>query len=383
MIKEFLRKSRQNIVLMLVILTMAILFASCNGAEPTQSITDTPSNQPSQSPIQTSEEPIEEEPDYMEFDMIMQYQNGIQSMPLIYDYNNLTLTATDGYTVSIPVVDFENRLYPIYQSRSNDTLNTSLIAIPNSSDSLYILWNQHKIYYVNLSKQIMDTLLLEEDDDTTYDKSLEENEANGLYWGTKPKISENGKYLIYLTNRRNNGKTNDIRLYDFETKEDILLVEDSFYNDAYISETTIFYTCNDMLWRVDIASKIKSPVSYSISSNGNFSYPYYIYTKTYYQEYEILNLLTLNVEKGKLGSQSSALKISAMRTDTLNIASVVLLDNKNVTVTFLDLQSNEILKTFVVSESFLVVYAHWKNSKTFILSGYEGGSNEKTYMLSY
>jgi len=72
-----------------------------------------------------------------------------------------------------------------------------------------------------------------------------------------------------------------------------------------------------------------------------------------------------------------------MSTDTLNVASVVLLDNKNVTVTFLDLQSNEILKTFVVSESFLVVYAHWKNSKTFILSGYEGGSNEKTYMLSY
>ena len=112
MIKEFLRKSRQNIVLMLVILTMAILFASCNGAEPTQSITDTPSNQPSQSPIQTSEEPIEEEPDYMEFDMIMQYQNGIQSMPLIYDYNNLTLTATDVYTVSIPVVDFDNRPLP-------------------------------------------------------------------------------------------------------------------------------------------------------------------------------------------------------------------------------------------------------------------------------
>jgi hypothetical protein len=124
----------------------------------------------------------------------------------------------------------------------------------------------------------MDILLAEEDDDTTYLNSLENNQANGLYWGTKPVISEDGQYLLYLTNRRNNGKTNDIRLYNFESKEDILLLKDAYYNNAYISETTVFYTCNDMLMRIEISSKAKASVSYSISPNGCFSYPYYIYT---------------------------------------------------------------------------------------------------------
>ncbi|HQM95840.1 MAG TPA: hypothetical protein PK705_02435, partial [Clostridia bacterium] len=198
-----------------------------------------------------------------------------------------------------------------------------------------------------------------------------------------PVISEDGQYLLYLTNRRNNGKTNDIRLYNFESKEDILLLKDAYYNNAYISETTVFYTCNDMLMRIEISSKAKASVSYSISPNGCFSYPYYIYTSEYYQKYEILNLLTLNIEEGSLGSEKSALKILTLRTETANTAAVLLLNQQKVTLSFIDIQSNKLLKTFVLSDSFRIIYTQWIDNDTFLVSGYEGGNNEKTYLLSY
>lgn len=376
------KKVKINIVLVILALCICFILASCensNSSTPDPVITD---ESPSIS-IQPSLPPVAEESDFIELDMIMQYQHGIQVMPVIYDTSSVTLKASDGYEVRLDILDNGNLKYPIYNSRQNETLNSSLIAVPGTEGNQYILCNQHKIYLVNLSNSSMDILLAEEDDDTTYLNSLENNQANGLYWGTKPVISEDGQYLLYLTNRRNNGKTNDIRLYNFESKEDILLLKDAYYNHAYISETTVFYTCNDMLMRIEISSKAKASVSYSVSPNGCFSYPYYIYTPEYYQKYEILNLLTLNIEKGSLGSENSALKILTLRTDTSNTAAVLLLNQQKVTLSFIDMRLNKLLKTFVLSDSFKIVYTQWVDNNTFLVSGYEGGINEKTYLLSY
>ncbi len=382
MIKKKLAGIKSNIVLMIMIISFSFIFSSCIKTVPSETNPEL-----SSSPSIVIEHPTESseaiESDYIQFDMLMHYQNGIQVIPEIYESSSISLKASDGYEVQLDLLQSDDSTYPVYYSRQNETLNTPLIKIPNTDNNQYILWNQHKIYLIDLSVPNMDILLEESDEDTTYAKSLEGNQANGLYWGTKPVLSEDGHYLLYLTNRRNNGKTNDIRLYDFETKEDVLLSRDSYYNDAYISDTTVFYTCNDMLARVEISSNIKAIVSYSISSNGSFCYPYYIYSKDYYQNYEILNILTLNVEKGSLGSEKSALKILPIRTDVSNIAAIILLDQQKVTLSFVDIRENKLLKTFVLSESLRIIYTQWKDNNTFLISGYEGGTNEKTYLLSY
>lgn len=369
------------LTLLITIILIALITGACSFKNSPETINVTPSIGPSQIP--QTQSPIPKEPDFVQFDILMHYLNGIQIAPLIYNTTPITLKASDGFTIKIPIVKLENGIFPISESRQNETVNTSLLVIPKTDNKEYILWNQHKLYHIDFSIPSMDILLVEQDEDTSYTKSLAENQASGLYWGTKPVLSENGKYLLYLTNRRNNGKTNDIRLYDFETKKDILLSKDAYYNDAYISDTTVFYTCNDNLVRIDIDTLIEAPVSYSVSSNGSFSYPYYIYTTKYYQHYEILNMLTLDLRIGTLGAENSALKIMAMSNDDVNIAAVTLLNKGKVTLSFLDLQTNAVFKTFVVSESFRVVYTQWKDDDTFLIGGYEGGDNEKTFLFSY
>ena len=81
--------------------------------------------------------------------------------------------------------------------------------------------------------------------------------------------------------------------------------------------------------------------------------------------------------------EKSALKIAPMKTDTDYIAAVLLLNRNNVTLSFTDIKTNKLLKTFVLSDSFRVVYTQWIDDNTFLVSGYEGGDNEKTYLLSY
>lgn len=376
------RNIKINIVLIIVALCIPFILTACENVNSSTPGPKTTGELPSIS-VQPSLSPIVEEADYIEKDMIIQYQHNIQIIPVIYDTSSVILKASDGYEVQLDILHTDNLEYPVYYSRDTETLNSPLIAIPETEGNQYILSNYHKIYLIDLSVPSMDMLLAEEDEDTTYLNSLVNNQANGLYWGTKPVISEDGQYLLYLTNRRNNGKTNDIRLYNFESKEDILLLKDAYYNHAYISETTVFYTCNDMLMRIEISSKAKASVSYSVSPNGCFSYPYYIYTPEYYQKYEILNLLTLNIEKGSLGSENSALKILTLRTDTSNTAAVLLLNQQKVTLSFIDMRLNKLLKTFVLSDSFKIVYTQWVDNNTFLVSGYEGGINEKTYLLSY
>lgn len=379
MIMNKLKNIKLNIALMIIVLCVATILSSCKKSNPVTAsppITETTSEQPSTTAII-------EESDYIKLDMLIQYQNGIQVLPVIYDVTSVNLKASDGYEIRLDLLLVEGIKYPTYFPRQNETLDSPLIPIPETDSLKYLLCNHHKIYLIDLSVPSIDMLLTEADEDTTYAKSLEHNQANGLYWGTKPILSDDGHYLLYLTNRRNNGKTNDIRLYDFNTKEDILLAKDSYYTDAYISDTTVFYTCKDMLMRIEISSKAKAAVSYSISSNGSFSYPYYIYTTTYYQKYEILNLLTLNVEKGSLGTENSALKILSTKTNRSNTAAFLLLDKQKITLSFVDIQHNKLIKTFVLSDSFRLVYTQWKDNNTLLVSGYEGDTNEKTYLLSY
>lgn len=364
----------------LITLCIVLQLSACNKNSPSPYPTTTVLPSATAKPTQSE---VAEQTDFVQLDMLMQYQHGVQVLPAIYDTRSITLEASDGYQVKLYLIQVNGQEYPVYNGRENETLNSPLIAIPDTEGKQYLLCNQHKIYLVDLSVPVMDILLSESDETTTYRYSLENNRANGLYWGTKPVLSEDGRFLLYLTNRRNNGKTNDIRLYDFESKEDVLLAKDAYYNRAYISDTTVFYTCNDMLCRIEIPSKVKATVSVSVSPNGHFCYPYYIYTADYYQKYEILNILSLNVEKGSLGIEKSALKIVPMKTDTDYIAAVLLLNRNNVTLSFIDIKTNKLLKTFVLSDSFRVVYTQWIDDNTFLVSGYEGGDNEKTYLLSY
>jgi hypothetical protein len=380
MVKIHKKKIKGYILLTLITLCIVLPLSACNKNSPSPSPTTTALPSATAKPTQSE---VAEQTDFVQLDMLMQYQHGVQVLPAIYDARSITLKASDGYQVKLYLIQVNGQEYPVYNGRENETLNSPLIAIPDTEGKQYILCNQHKIYLVDLSVPVMDILLSESDETTTYRYSLENNKANGLYWGTKPVLSEDGRFLLYLTNRRNNGKTNDIRLYDFESKEDVLLAKDAYYNQAYISETTVFYTCNDMLYRIEIPSKVKATVSVSVSPNGHFCYPYYIYTTDYYQKYEILNILSLNVEKGSLGMEKSALKIVPMKTDTHYIAAVLLLNRNNVTLSFIDIKTNKLLKTFVLSDSFRVVYTQWIDDDTFLVSGYEGGDNEKTYLLSY
>ncbi|HPY97725.1 MAG TPA: hypothetical protein PLZ06_01605 [Clostridia bacterium] len=380
MVKIHKKKIKGYILLTLITLCIVLPLSACNKNSPSPSPTTTALPSATAKPTQSE---VAEQTDFVQLDMLMQYQHGVQVLPAIYDARSITLKASDGYQVKLYLIQVNGQEYPVYNGRENETLNSPLIAIPDTEGKQYILCNQHKIYLVDLSVPVMDILLSESDETTTYRYSLENNKANGLYWGTKPVLSEDGRFLLYLTNRRNNGKTNDIRLYDFESKEDVLLAKDAYYNQAYISETTVFYTCNDMLYRIEIPSKVKATVSVSVSPNGHFCYPYYIYTADYYQKYKILNILSLNVEKGSLGMEKSALKIVPMKTDTHYIAAVLLLNRNNVTLSFIDIKTNKLLKTFVLSDSFRVVYTQWIDDDTFLVSGYEGGDNEKTYLLSY
>ncbi len=380
MVKIHKKKIKGYILLTLITLCIVLPLSACNKNSPSPSPTTTALPSATAKPTQSE---VAEQTDFVQLDMLMQYQHGVQVLPAIYDARSITLKASDGYQVKLYLIQVNGQEYPVYNGRENETLNSPLIAIPDTEGKQYILCNQHKIYLVDLSVPVMDILLSESDETTIYRYSLENNKANGLYWGTKPVLSEDGRFLLYLTNRRNNGKTNDIRLYDFESKEDVLLAKDAYYNQAYISETTVFYTCNDMLYRIEIPSKVKATVSVSVSPNGHFCYPYYIYTADYYQKYKILNILSLNVEKGSLGMEKSALKIVPMKTDTHYIAAVLLLNRNNVTLSFIDIKTNKLLKTFVLSDSFRVVYTQWIDDDTFLVSGYEGGDNEKTYLLSY
>ncbi|HHT95474.1 MAG TPA: hypothetical protein PLK23_02265 [Clostridia bacterium] len=380
MVKIHKKKNKGYILPTLITLCIVLQLSACNKNSPSPYPTTTVLPSATAKPTQSE---VAEQTDFVQLDMLMQYQHGVQVLPAIYDTRSITLEASDGYQVKLYLIQVNGQEYPVYNGRENETLNSPLIAIPDTEGKQYLLCNQHKIYLVDLSVPVMDILLSESDETTTYRYSLENNRANGLYWGTKPVLSEDGRFLLYLTNRRNNGKTNDIRLYDFESKEDVLLAKDAYYNRAYISDTTVFYTCNDMLCRIEIPSKVKATVSVSVSPNGHFCYPYYIYTADYYQKYEILNILSLNVEKGSLGIEKSALKIVPMKTDTDYIAAVLLLNRNNVTLSFIDIKTNKLLKTFVLSDSFRVVYTQWIDDNTFLVSGYEGGDNEKTYLLSY
>jgi hypothetical protein len=380
MVKIHKKKNKGYILPTLITLCIVLQLSACNKNSPSPYPTTTVLPSATAKPTQSE---VAEQTDFVQLDMLMQYQHGVQVLPAIYDTRSITLEASDGYQVKLYLIQVNGQEYPVYNGRENETLNSPLIAIPDTEGKQYLLCNQHKIYLVDLSVPVMDILLSESDETTTYRYSLENNRANGLYWGTKPVLSEDGRFLLYLTNRRNNGKTNDIRLYDFESKEDVLLAKDTYYNRAYISDTTVFYTCNDMLYRIEIPSKVKATVSVSVSPNGHFCYPYYIYTADYYQKYEILNILSLNVEKGSLGIEKSALKIVPMKTDTDYIAAVLLLNRNNVTLSFIDIKTNKLLKTFVLSDSFRVVYTQWIDDNTFLVSGYEGGDNEKTYLLSY
>ena len=380
MVKIHKKKNKWYILQTLITLCIVLQLSACNKNSPSPYPTTTVLPSATAKPTQSE---VAEQTDFVQLDMLMQYQHGVQVLPAIYDTRSITLEASDGYQVKLYLIQVNGQEYPVYNGRENETLNSPLIAIPDTEGKQYLLCNQHKIYLVDLSVPVMDILLSESDETTTYRYSLENNRANGLYWGTKPVLSEDGRFLLYLTNRRNNGKTNDIRLYDFESKEDVLLAKDAYYNRAYISDTTVFYTCNDMLCRIEIPSKVKATVSVSVSPNGHFCYPYYIYTADYYQKYEILNILSLNVEKGSLGIEKSALKIVPMKTDTDYIAAVLLLNRNNVTLSFIDIKTNKLLKTFVLSDSFRVVYTQWIDDNTFLVSGYEGGDNEKTYLLSY
>ncbi len=380
MVKIHKKKVKGYILPTLITLCIVLQLSACNKNSPSPYPTTTVLPSATAKPTQSE---VAEQTDFVQLDMLMQYQHGVQVLPAIYDTRSITLEASDGYQVKLYLIQVNGQEYPVYNGRENETLNSPLIAIPDTEGKQYLLCNQHKIYLVDLSVPVMDILLSESDETTTYRYSLENNRANGLYWGTKPVLSEDGRFLLYLTNRRNNGKTNDIRLYDFESKEDVLLAKDAYYNRAYISDTTVFYSCNDMLCRIEIPSKVKATVSVSVSPNGHFCYPYYIYTADYYQKYEILNILSLNVEKGSLGIEKSALKIVPMKTDTDYIAAVLLLNRNNVTLSFIDIKTNKLLKTFVLSDSFRVVYTQWIDDNTFLVSGYEGGDNEKTYLLSY
>ncbi len=380
MVKIHKKKVKGYILPTLITLCIVLQLSACNKNSPSPYPTTTVLPSATAKPTQSE---VAEQTDFVQLDMLMQYQHGVQVLPAIYDTRSITLEASDGYQVKLYLIQVNGQEYPVYNGRENETLNSPLIAIPDTEGKQYLFCNQHKIYLVDLSVPVMDILLSESDETTTYRYSLENNRANGLYWGTKPVLSEDGRFLLYLTNRRNNGKTNDIRLYDFESKEDVLLAKDTYYNRAYISDTTVFYTCNDMLYRIEIPSGVKATVSVSVSPNGHFCYPYYIYTADYYQKYEILNILSLNVEKGSLGIEKSALKIAPIKTDTHYIAAVLLLNRNNVTLSFIDIKTNKLLKTFVLSDSFRVVYTQWIDDDTFLVSGYEGGDNEKTYLLSY
>jgi hypothetical protein len=240
----------------------------------------------------------------------------------------------------------------------------------------------HKIYIADFYLATLTALLPENDGNITYDQALSTNDANGLYWGTKPILSSDGRYLLYLTNRRDNGKTNDIRIYDIQTGNDQLLLADSFYTDAYISADTVFFTCNNKLMRIEISSKVLGTVSNDISVNGSFSYPYYIYTKEYYHTYDIINILSLNDTEGSVGTASSALCIN---TNTLNnICAVTILDKTDVSILFLDLSSNSMIRTYSIDIPFRVLYRQWVDENRFLISGYEEATgNEKTYIFSY
>lgn len=372
------------IVLGLLILTMALgLFACKDKPSPSPSQSTMPYESISPKPSdngQTQEpEPLLE---YREFNNIMLFQEGIQVFPLPKDAKNLSMMAEDGFTISFSYIENESSLIPIYDARSTTSLNKPFVPLPNLGDSTYLVWNQHKFYILDLKEKSFKLLLKDYDGTITFKQALEGNKANGLYWGTKPVISEDGKYLLYLTNRRNNGKTNDIRLYDFESKEDILLIEDFYYTHASFYKNTIFLSLEDRIMRIDLNNRVLSPLSYSTSVNGFFADNYYVYTSKYYQEFEILNLLTLESKSIKMGNENSAIKFSPNPYNK-DITSIILLNGKKVTLNIYKISTQEILKTYVLGDSFTLLYSQWQEENVFSLSGYEEDINEKTFLLTY
>lgn len=377
-----MKKISKTLIAILSAIIMASSLTSCDadGTSPLQSPLPTESEIVTNQPSETITDPLT--PEIEVFDYLIQYQNSIPVYPLAYDTTQVDLSCDDGFSISVPIITVDAGMYPVYESGSNSTLNTSFISVPNSNHRKYIVWNMHKIYMADFYLATLTALLPENDGNITYDQALSTNDANGLYWGTKPILSSDGRYLLYLTNRRDNGKTNDIRIYDLQTGADQLLLADSFYTDAYISSDTVFFTCNNKLMRIEISSKVLGTVSNDISVNGSFSYPYYIYTKEYCHTYDIINILSLNETEGSAGTASSALCIN---TNTFtNICAVTILDKTDVSVIFLDISSNSMIKTYSIDIPFRVLYREWVDENRFLISGYEEATgNEKTYIFSY
>jgi hypothetical protein len=377
-----LKKISETAITILSAILMASSLASCDvsSTAPQQSLLPTASETAEDEPSETITDPLAPETEV--FDYLIQYQNSIPVLPLDYDTTQVVLSCDDGFSISVPIITIDSGMYPVYESGSNSSLNTAFISIPDSNHRKYIVWNMHKIYMVDFYLATLITLLPENDGNITYDHALSTNDANGLYWGTKPILSTDGKYLLYLTNRRDNGKTNDMRIYDLVTGEDQLLLKDAFYTDAYISADTVFFTCNNRLMRIEISSKVLGTVSNDISVNGSFSYPYYIYTKEYCHTYNIINILSLGEAEGSAGTSSAALSIS---TNIFNsICAVTILDKTEVSMLFLDLSSNNVIRTYNIDVPFRVLYKQWVDENRFLISGYEDATgNEKTYIFSY
>jgi hypothetical protein len=377
-----LKKISRTAIIILSALLIASCLASCDAhiSDPIKSLQPSETETDSDKPSEAITDPLTPETEV--FDYIIQYQNSIPVSPLEYDTTQVELSCDDGFSISVPVVTIDSGMYPVYESGSNSSLNTAFISIPDSNHRKYIVWNMHKIYVADFYQASLTALLPEDDGNITYDQALNTNDANGLYWGTKPILSFDGRYLLYLTNRRDNGKTNDMRLYEMDTGEDQLLLKDTYYTDAYISDSTVFFTCNNKLMRIEISSKVLGTVSNDISVNGSFSYPYYIYTKEYCHTYNIINILSLGVTEGTAGTSSSALCIG---TNTYNnICAITLLDKTDVSVLFLDLSSNGTVKTCSIDTPFRVIYRQWIDGNRFLVSGYEEATgNEKTYIFTY